>query len=106
MGAAVGDGVVARAGVVGAGCGDRAELPADVEIGGELAEQLGQHRRVTDVAASDLDGADLQRLLVDADVDLAPETAFGATILAGVPFAFGGLTPRHRRDGPAAPRPP
>ena len=68
MGASVGDGVVALARVVGTVRGDR----ADFHISGDLVEKLGQHGRVTDVAVGDLDGSDLQRLFVDANVDLAP----------------------------------
>ncbi|SNS22773.1 Transposase DDE domain-containing protein [Antarctobacter heliothermus] len=68
MGAAVGDGVMALARIVGSVGGDRSYL----DVGGDLVEQLGQHGRVPDVASGDLDGSDLQRLFVDADVDLAP----------------------------------
>jgi hypothetical protein len=35
-----------------------------------------------------MDSPDLQRFLVDPEVDLAPDAAFRATMLAGVPFAF------------------
>ena len=68
MGASIGDGVMALTCIVGSVCGDRAYL----HVGRDLGEQFGQHGRVTDVAPGDLDGADLQRLFVDADVDLAP----------------------------------
>ncbi len=68
MGASVGDGVMAFARVVGTIRGDR----ADLHVGRDLAEQFGQHWRVTDVASGDLDGSDLQRLFIDTDVDLAP----------------------------------
>jgi len=84
MGAPVGDGVMTLAGIVRTVGGDRAEL----HVSGDLIKQLGQHRRVTDVAAGDLDGSDLQRLFIDADVDLAPYTAFCAAVLASMPFAF------------------
>jgi hypothetical protein len=40
------------------------------------------------VAPGDLDGSDLQRFLVDPEVDLTPDAAFRATMLAGVPLAF------------------
>src|SRR6056297_686271 len=84
MGAAVGDGVVAPARVIGSVGSDR----ADLYISGDLVEKLGQHGRVTDVAAGDFDGSDLQRLFIDADVDLAPQTAFRTAMLAGLPLTF------------------
>ena len=102
MGASVGDSIMAPTGVVRTVCGDRGEL----HIRRYLVKEFGQHGRVTDVAPGNLDGPDLQRLFIDADVDLAPQTAFRATMLAGMPRAFGGLTPRHWRDGPTSPRPP
>ena len=40
------------------------------------------------MAPGDLDGADLQRFLVDPEADLAPEAPFGATVLAGAPLTF------------------
>src|SRR6056297_1063880 len=52
MGTTVGDGVVASTRVVGAVCGDR----PDLYVVSDLAEKLGQHRRVTDVAPGNLDG--------------------------------------------------
>ena len=84
MCAAVGNGVVAFAGIVGAVCGDT----ADLNLRRDLVQQVGQHRRISDVAPGDLDGSALQRFLVDPEVDLAPHTPFGAAMLAGVPFAF------------------
>jgi hypothetical protein len=68
MGATVCDGIVALARVVGTIRGHRAEL----NISGYLVEKLRQHGRVTDVASGNLYGSDLQRLFIDADVDLAP----------------------------------
>lgn len=68
MGAAIGDGVMALARIVGSVSGDR----SDLHVGRDLVQQLRQHRSITDVASGDLDGSDLQRLFVDADVDLAP----------------------------------
>ena len=38
----------------------------------DLPEQFGQHRRVAHVVGSDIDGPDLQRVRVDAQVNLAP----------------------------------
>jgi len=49
---------------------------------------MRQHRCIPGVAARDLDCSDFQRLLVDTDVDLAPDASFGAAMLAGVPLAF------------------
>jgi hypothetical protein len=54
----------------------------------DLTEEVGQDRRITDVAPGDFDGPNLQRFLVDPEVDLAPDAPFRATMLAGVPFAF------------------
>ena len=59
---------VALARVVGPVDGDA----GDLLIGRDLAEQFGQHRGVTHIAAGDLYGANLQCLLVDPEVDLAP----------------------------------
>ena len=55
---------------------------------GDLAEKLRQHGGVADVAFGDFDSADFQRLLIDPEVDLAPDAAFGAAVLAGVPLAL------------------
>jgi hypothetical protein len=73
---------VALAGVAGTVGGDACDLLID------LAKKLGQHGRVTYVAACDLDRPDLQRLLVDPEVDLAPDPPFGAAMLARVPLAL------------------
>ena len=56
--------------------------------GRDLVEQFGQHGRIADVAGGELGSADFQRLLVDSDVDLAPDAAFGAAVLAGIPLPF------------------
>ena len=84
MGAAIRDGIVALACVVGTICRDA----ADFLVRRDLAEQVWQNRCVTNVASGDLDGSDLQRFLVDPEVDLAPDPAFRAAMLAGVPVAF------------------
>ena len=84
MGTAVSDGIVALAGVVGTVCRDT----ADLLVIRDLAEEVGQDRRIADVAPGDLNGPNLQRFLVDPEVDLAPDATFRATMLAGVPFAF------------------
>ena len=44
--------------------------------------------RGADPTPCDLDGPNFQRLFIDAYVNLAPQAAFRATMLAGVPFAF------------------
>ena len=74
MSATVGDLIVAFAGVTSAVCCDA----SDLLVLGDLAEKVGQRRRVTDVAPGDLDDADLQRFFVDAEVDLAPDPSLGA----------------------------
>lgn len=43
-----------------------------------LTEQVGQRRRIADPAARDLNGAYLQRFLIDPNVYLAPQSAFDA----------------------------
>ena len=84
VGASVCDGAVAPALVTGSVCRDR----ADLHISGDLVKEPGQHGCVTDIVPGDLDGPDLLRLFVDPDVDFAPQTAFRAAVLAGVPLAF------------------
>ncbi len=81
---AVGDGIVAFARVVGTICRDA----SDLLIGRDLIKQFGKHRRVSDMATSDLDGPGLQCLLVDPEVYLAPDAAFRPTMLARMPLAF------------------
>jgi hypothetical protein len=61
---------------------------ADLLVSWNLVEQIGQHRCISGVAARDLDCSDFQRLLINADVDLAPDAPFAAAMLAGVPLAF------------------
>lgn len=84
MGAALSDGIVAFARVVGAMGRDA----ADLLVRRDLAEQIGQDRCVTDVAPDDLDSADLQCFLINPEMALAPDPPLGAAMLAGVPFAF------------------
>jgi hypothetical protein len=78
------DGIMALAGVIRAICRDA----GDLFICGDLTKQIGQDRCVANVVPGDLDGSDLQRFLVDPEVDLAPDPPFGAAMLAGEPFAF------------------
>lgn len=82
--ASICDRVVALARVV---CSVR----GDFHICRDLIQHLGLHRRIADPAAGDLYGPDFQRLLIDTDMDLAPQAALRAPMLAGVPltFAFG-----------------
>ena len=72
------DGVMALAGVEGAIGGDA----GDLLIGRDLVQKFRQHGRVADVAGGELDRPDFQRLLVDRAVDLAPDTALRAAMLA------------------------
>ncbi|WP_201152421.1 hypothetical protein [Rhodovulum sulfidophilum] len=45
---------------------------AEFNISGDLAEQFRQHERITEAAIGALDGAKLQRLLIDVDMNFAP----------------------------------
>ena len=80
----IGDGVMAFARVVGA----IRSHAANLLIAWDLVEQMGQHRRISGVAARDLDCPDFQRLFINSNVDLAPDAPLGAAVLARVPFAF------------------
>ena len=71
-------------GIVGTVGGDA----ADLLIRRDLVEQIGQHRRMTDLAPGDLDGPYFQRLFVDPEVDLTPDPLFCTAMVAGVPLAF------------------
>lgn len=75
---------MAFAGKIGSVRGHR----TDLLVRRDLLEKLGQHERATNAAAGDFDGPNFQRLLIDPEVGLAPKTAFGATVLAGMPLAF------------------
>ena len=79
-----GDGIMALSGVEGTISGDA----ADLLIGWDLVQQFGQHGCIADIVGGELGGADFQRLLVNSDVDLAPDAPLGAAMLAGVPLAF------------------
>jgi hypothetical protein len=83
-GSTIRDGVVASARVV---CAIRGHA-ADLLIARNLVEQMRHHRCITCVTAGDLDGSDFQRLLINADVDLAPNAPFWAAMLARVSLAF------------------
>jgi hypothetical protein len=49
---------------------------------------LGQHRCVPHIAGGELRRPDLQRLLVNSDMYLPPDPAFGAAVFARVPLPF------------------
>ena len=61
---------------------------ADLLIGWDLVGQHGQHGRIADVAAGELRRADFQCFLINSDVDLAPDAALRATMLARIPLSF------------------
>jgi len=71
--AAFGDHIMALAGVVGAVGGHRTDLFAKRY----LAEQIGQDKCATGMAPGDLDSADLQRFLINPEMDLVPDTPLG-----------------------------
>lgn len=57
----------------------------------DLVEQIRQHRGITGMTPSDLDGPNLQRLLIDFKKSLAPDPPLGPVILpmlACVPLAL------------------
>lgn len=60
-------------------------------MGASLARQAISERnlpRGADIAAGELDRPDFQCFLIDPEVNLAPDAAFGAAMLAGIPLAF------------------
>ena len=61
-------------------------VAGDFLIERNLVKQLGQHRGVAHVACGEPGSPNLQRLLIDSDVDLAPDPTFGAAMLARVPL--------------------
>jgi len=67
------NGVMAFARVVSTIGGDAAE----VLVRRDLVEQVWQHRRIANPAARDLNDAYLQRFLIDTNMYLAPQSAFG-----------------------------
>lgn len=75
---------MASAGVIGTVGGDG----GDLLLRRDLGKQVWQHRRVADVARGYLDRPDLQCFLVDPKVDLAPNPASRATVLARLPLDF------------------
>jgi hypothetical protein len=93
VGASIRNGIVAIARVVGPVCGHA----ADLLLRWDLAEQIGQHRRVADVVSGDLDRPDLQlqqalhetRGLAQrhAEQHLHGETGLNGGIATGLPAA-------------------
>jgi hypothetical protein len=73
---------MALAGVEGTIGGDA----ADLLIRRDLVEKFGQHGRVADTAGFELRSPDFECFLISSSIDLAPDKAFGATVLARVPF--------------------
>ena len=61
---------------------------AEVLIGRDLAEQVGQHRGIANAATGDFDRTDLKRFRIYSDMYLAPEPSLGAAVLARAPLAF------------------
>ena len=84
MGALICNGIVAIARVV-CTVGGHA---ADLLVRRYLAQKVGQHRRIADVASCNLDRLGRKRLFVDSKVDLALDAPFWPAMLARVPLAF------------------
>lgn len=73
---------------------------ANLLVRRDLVEQVGQHRRIANMASGDLDGPNFPRLFVDSGMDLPPRalSAMGpgtmaspplwTAMFAGVPLAF------------------
>ena len=61
---------------------------ADRLLGRDLIQQLGEHRAIAHTASGHLDGADLQRVCVDAQMKLAPLPRAGGAVLACAPLTF------------------
>jgi hypothetical protein len=79
-----GDGIVALAGIESSIRGDA----SDLVVRRDLVEKHGQHGRIAHIAGGELGRPDFQCLLVNSNVDLAPNTAFGAAMLTSVPFTL------------------
>ena len=84
-GSTAGDnGVMALAGVESAVGSDA----ADLLVGGDMGKQCGPHGRIADITGGELRGPDFRCLLVNSNMDLAPDTTSRATMLACIPFTF------------------
>ncbi len=84
MGAAISYSIVALSSVIGAVGRDA----GDLLVHRDLAYKIRQHGRVTDMAASDLDGPNLQCLLIDPKINLAPDPSLGVAVFARMPLTF------------------
>ena len=60
---------------------------AELLVWWDLTERIRQHRCVANAAAYYLNGPYLLRALVDSNVDITPNAALGAIMLARVPLA-------------------
>ena len=60
----------------------------DLRLGQDLVEQFGEHKSIAHVTCGEFGRPDFQGFLINPDVDLASDPALGATMLAGVPFAY------------------
>ena len=60
----------------------------NLRIGRNLVQQFEQHGRVTEITGGKFGCADFQCLLVNSNVDLAPDAPFGTAVLARVPLPF------------------
>ncbi len=65
-------------------CGDA----ANVLIRWDLVQEFWQHESTTNVVAGDFDRPHFKRFLIDTNVYLTSNAAFGATVLACFPLAF------------------
>lgn len=57
-------------------------------LGRGVRQELRQHRPIADLVAGDLNGSDLQRLRIDAEVDLALLPKARGSVFAGGALAF------------------
>ncbi len=83
-GTAGSDGIMALAGVESAVGGDGGNFL----LGWDLIEQFRQHGGIPHVTGGELGSSNFQCFLINSDEDLAPDPAFGAAMLAGVPLPF------------------
>ncbi len=58
------------------------------QYGGQFCMPVHKHGSVARIDGGHLDGPNLRRFLVDPYVYLAPDAAFGVTMLAGAPLTF------------------
>ena len=78
------NGDVAGTGVMGTVSGATADGP----VVRDPVQEVRQQGSVTDPAAGDLDGPDVQRFGIDPEVDLAPVTRLGRAVFPGQPLAI------------------